>query len=161
MKNYTYKRCLFCELQQKEGETTDQFITCLRQHAVNCNFDDQEHNIRDQVIKKWVDRHLQGKYLKKGTLAVVQLQEIAQAHEAAQWQVKNMEQNSRSGLNSGGEPVSAGFVRNHKKAEKGSTLKQPGKQPCSHCGKAGSYAKDLVLSQRKEVYIMMMILLLV
>lgn len=91
----------------------------------------------------------------------MQLQEIAQAHEAAQWQVKNMEQNSRSGLNSGGEPVSAVFVRNHKKAEKGSTLKQPGKQPCSHCGKAGSYAKDPVPSQRKEVYIMMVILRLV
>lgn len=69
LKNHTYKRHLFCQLQQKEGETTDQFITCLRQHAVNCNFDDQKHNnIQNQVIKKCVDRHLnlKGKYLEKG-----------------------------------------------------------------------------------------------
>ena len=60
---------------------------------MNCNFGDQEDdNIRDQVIDKCVDRRLKGKYLEKGTLTVVQLQKIARAHEAAQWQVKNMEQ---------------------------------------------------------------------
>ena len=40
--NHTYERHLFRQLQQKEGETTDQFLTRLRQHAVNCNFGDQE-----------------------------------------------------------------------------------------------------------------------
>ena len=35
------------------------------------------------------------------------LQESARAHEAAQWQVTNMEQNSGPGLDSGGEPVGA------------------------------------------------------
>ena len=52
---------------------------------MNCNFGDQEDDsIRDQVIDKCVDRRLKGKYQEKGTLTVAQLQEIAQAHEAAQ-----------------------------------------------------------------------------
>ena len=87
--NHTYERHLSRQLQQKEGETTDQFITRLRRQAVNCNFGDQEDgNIRDQVIDECVDRRLKEKYLEKGTLTVVQLQEIARVHEEAQWQVK-------------------------------------------------------------------------
>ena len=58
---------------------------------------------------------MKGKYLEKGTLIVVQLQEIARAHEAAQCQVKNMEQNSGPGLDHGGEPVGAVSGRNPKK----------------------------------------------
>ena len=133
---------MFRQLQQKEGETTEQFITRLRQHAVNCNLGDQEDdNIRDQVIDECVDRRLKGKYLEKGTLTVVQLQEIARAHEAAQWQVKNMEQNSGPGLDSGGEPVGAVSGRNPQKTVRVSPPKQPGKQLCFRCGKAGHYAK--------------------
>ena len=89
---------------------------------MNCNFGDQEDdNIRDQVINKCVDRRLKGKYQEKGTLTVVQLQEIARAHEAAQWQVRNMEQNSGPGLDSGGEPVGAVSGRNPNKTLSGST----------------------------------------
>ena len=99
-------------------------------------------NIQDQVIDECVNRRLKVKYLEKGTLTVVQLQEIARAHKAAQWQVKNMEQNSGPGLDSGGEPVGAVSGRNPKKTVKGSTPKQPGKQLCFRCGKAGHYAKD-------------------
>ena len=73
----------------------------------------------------------------------MQLLEIARVHEAAQWQVKNMEQNSGPGLDSGGEPVGAVSGRNPKKTARGSTPKQPGKQLCFRCGKAGHYAKGL------------------
>ena len=80
---------------------------------MNCNFGDQEDdNIRDQVIDKNVDRRF---------LTVVQLQEIARAHEAAQRQVKSMEQNSGPGLDSGGEPVGAVSGRNQNKTLRGST----------------------------------------
>ena len=80
---------------------------------MNCNFGDQEDdNIRDQVIDKNVDRRF---------LTVVQLQEIARAHEAAQWQVKSMEQNFGPGLDSGGEPVGAVSGRNPNKTLRGST----------------------------------------
>ena len=83
--NHKCERHLFHQLQQKVGETTDQFIICRRQQAMNCNFGDQEDDsIRDQVIDKCVDRRLKGKYQEKGTLTVAQLQEIARAHEAAQ-----------------------------------------------------------------------------
>ena len=98
-------------------------------------------NIQDQVIDECVNRRLKVKSLEKGTLTVVQLQEIARAHEAAQCQVKNMEQNSGPGLDSGGEPVGAVSGRNPKKTARGSTPKQPGKQLCFRCGKAGHYAK--------------------
>ena len=55
---------------------------------------------------------------------------------------KNIEQNSGPGLDSGGEPVGAVSGRNPKKTVRGSTPKQPDKQLCFHCGKAGHYAKD-------------------
>ena len=76
---------------------------------------------RIRLIDKYDDRRLKGKYLEKGTLTVVQLQEIARVHEAAQWQVKNMEQNSGPGLDSGGEPVGAVSGRNPNKTLSGST----------------------------------------
>ena len=80
---------------------------------MNCNFGDQEDdNIRDQVIDRNVDRRF---------LTVVQLQEIARAHEAAQRQVKSMGQNSGPGLDSGGEPVGAVSGRNPNKTLRGST----------------------------------------
>ena len=45
---------------------------------MNCNFGDQEDdNIRDQVIDKCVDGRLKGKCLEKRILTAVQLQEIA------------------------------------------------------------------------------------
>ena len=52
-----------------------------------------------------------------------------------------MEQNTGPGLDSGGEPVGAVSGRNPKKTARGSTPKQPGKQLCFRCGKAGHYAK--------------------
>ena len=36
--NHKCERHLFHQLQQKEGETMDRFITRLRQQAVNCNW---------------------------------------------------------------------------------------------------------------------------
>ena len=48
--NEPYERHAFRSMTQQEGETVDQFIARLRKQAQNCNFNDPDVDIRDQVI---------------------------------------------------------------------------------------------------------------
>ena len=50
--NEPYERHVFRSMTQQDGETVDQFITRLRKQAQNCNFNDPNVDIRDQVIDK-------------------------------------------------------------------------------------------------------------
>ena len=69
---------MFRNLKQEEGETVDQFITRLRRQAENCNWDNADEPIRDQVIDKCRSADLRRKLLLKGThLTLEKVQEIA------------------------------------------------------------------------------------
>ena len=50
--NEPYERHIFQSLKQEEGETVDQFITRLGKQAENCNWENADEPIRDQVIDK-------------------------------------------------------------------------------------------------------------
>ena len=65
--NEPYERHVFRNLKQEEGETVDQFITRLRRQAENCNWDNADEPIRDQVIDKRRSADLRRKLLLKGT----------------------------------------------------------------------------------------------
>ena len=50
--NEPYERHVFRSMTQQDGETVDQFIARLEKQAQNCNFNDPDVDIRDQVIDK-------------------------------------------------------------------------------------------------------------
>ena len=50
--NEPNERHVFRSLKQEEGEKVDQFITRLRRQAENCNRDNADDTIPDQVIDK-------------------------------------------------------------------------------------------------------------
>ena len=62
--NEPYERHVFRNLKQEEGETVDQFISRLRRQAENCNWDNADEPIRDQVIDKCRSADLSGKEAK-------------------------------------------------------------------------------------------------
>ena len=89
--NEPYERHSFRNLKQEEGETVDQFITRLRRQAENCNWDNADEPIRDQVIDKCRSADLRRKLLSKGThLTLETVQEIARSFEAVDIQLKTM-----------------------------------------------------------------------
>ena len=49
-KNIMYEIHLFCKAQ-RQGETVDQFYTCLCQLAKTCEFTDEEHEIKIQLYR--------------------------------------------------------------------------------------------------------------
>jgi len=51
--NNAFGRLQFRAMAQMPNEALHQYITRLRQKAVICNFDNDDENIRDQVIEKY------------------------------------------------------------------------------------------------------------
>ena len=159
-KNIPFERHVFRQLKQEENESTDQYITRLRQKAVYCNFDNVDECIRDQVIDKCRSAHLCRKFLEKGgVLTLKQMQEIARASEAAQAQAKTMEASySSQGKGSSGDRIYTVKPKktqpNHRDGTRSLGAKSSGhgqghqKQrtfqdnSCWRCARSGHYAKD-------------------
>ena len=56
--NAPFERHGFRQMAQLQGETIHQFVCCLRQKAVSCEFDKVDEAIRDQLIEKFRDPEL-------------------------------------------------------------------------------------------------------
>lgn len=84
------ERHVFRNMAQLEGETVDQFLSKLRKQAQNCNFNDPDADIRDQVFDKRPSSALRRKLLGKKDLALKKVQEVARAMKAVDPHAKNM-----------------------------------------------------------------------
>ena len=81
--NATFERHFCC--------VVDQFVCRLQQKAVSCEFGDVDEAICDQLIDCCRSSNLRRKFLEKtGTVTLKNLQDIAQAMEALDMQVKSM-----------------------------------------------------------------------
>ena len=134
--NEPFERHVFRTMTQQDGETVDQFIARLRKQAQNCNFNDPDVDIRDQVIDKCRSSVLRRKLLGKENLTLTKVHEVARAMEAVDLQAKQMGEQRE-------EPLGV-----HKVVQKSSlkTPKQPDKKPnkgrCYRCGQEGHYARE-------------------
>ncbi|XP_068742404.1 uncharacterized protein [Montipora capricornis] len=103
--NVPFERHVFCQMQQTEGETIDQFVCRLHQKAISCDFANADEAIRDQIIEKCKDLRLRRKLLEKASDATLTvLQETERVHEAV-----NTQMQSRRGL----ERVNRMFQKDH------------------------------------------------
>ena len=130
-------------MTQQDGETVDQFITRLRKQAQNCNLNDPDVDIREQVIDKCRSSVLRRKLLGKENLTLTKVQDVARAMEAADLQAKQMGVQRE-------EPLSV-----HKVVQKSlsKSSKQPnkksGKRQCYRCGQEGHYGRVKCCPARK------------
>ncbi|PFX25919.1 Retrovirus-related Pol polyprotein from transposon opus [Stylophora pistillata] len=132
--NEPYERHVFRNLKQEGGETVDQFITRLRHQAENCNWDNADEPIRDQVIDKCRSDDLRRKLLLKGThLTLEKVQEIARSFEAVDIQLKTM-----TGVEDDRQQVN--------RIERGETAVQfkgrETKAKCYRCDREGHFSRD-------------------
>ncbi|XP_068756218.1 uncharacterized protein [Montipora capricornis] len=84
--NEPYERHVLRSMTQQDGETVDQFIARLRKQAQNCNFNNSDVDIRDQVIDKCRSSVLRRKLLGKENLTLTKVHEVDQAMEAVDLQ---------------------------------------------------------------------------
>ena len=94
-KNILFERNVFHQARQKQGESTEQFVTRLRKLASTCEYGDQTNDqSRDQVIATCFSSSLHKKFLTEPSLTLEKLLEIAQAMESAHHQSKEIESGS-------------------------------------------------------------------
>ena len=94
-KNIPVERSVFHQARQKQGESTEQFVTRLRKLASTCECGNQTNDqIRDQVIATCSSSSFRKKCLTEPSLTLEKLLEIAQAMESAHDQSKEIESGS-------------------------------------------------------------------
>ena len=82
-KSETVYRLAFQKRAQELSESVIQYITALKKMAVNCNFEDLEVRLKDQLIFGIKNEQLQKKLLEDRTLTFVEAVKIATAFESA------------------------------------------------------------------------------
>ena len=91
-KNTIYERYLFFSRGQESGESIDKYATALRNMADNCEFQDLKDSlIRDCIVFGVTDSHVRERLLRVPDLTLNKALEIAQAAEATQSQMKQMQ----------------------------------------------------------------------
>ena len=94
-KNIPFERSVFRTAQQQENESIDQYITRLRQLSQYCEYgNEQDNNIRDQIISSCLSSKLRKRLLTKPNLTLTQLGQIAKAMEDATHFAKTIENNN-------------------------------------------------------------------
>ncbi|XP_071501987.1 uncharacterized protein [Diadema antillarum] len=148
--NIPYERYLFKCLNQKEGETSEQFVTRLRQRAATCAFQNADESIRDQVIEKCRSPKIRARLLEKGDdLTLDQLRTIAATIELTESQTRQMTQAPQLSSQHGGIHVlsnrrqsssSSQRERMDSRRQQGAA-RRPGPE-CYRCGREEHLAKD-------------------
>ena len=123
-------------MTQQDGETVDQFIARLRKQAQNCNFNDPDVDIRDQVIDKCRSSVLRRKLLGKENLTLTKVQDVARAMEAVDLEAKQMGVQREEPLS-----VHKGVQKSPSKSSK-QPNKKSGKGRCYRCGQEGHYGQN-------------------
>lgn len=143
--NVPYERHVFRSLKQKEDETVDQFVTRLKKQSLNCDFgDDQNDQIRDQVIDMCKSSQLRRKLLQRGAdLTLEVLLDTARAMEAVDHQSKSMEASSGNvnRLWTKDAPRANSYCGNARRgAARGNSTYRPDnkfRKTCYRCGREG------------------------
>ncbi|XP_014673090.1 PREDICTED: uncharacterized protein LOC106813466 [Priapulus caudatus] len=140
--NVPFERHMFKRLLPEANEPISRYITRLRERAANCEFIDEDDQIRDHIIHTYGSTSLRRKLLQTGKqLTLAKLQEIACAYEAVETQLEEMRPNETvhrvTGKPQRDKPIKGDKDRVYRK-----TLR-PSQGVCYRCGQSGHYGKDV------------------
>ena len=91
--NHEYEKYVFRQSRQEKHENLDTFCTRLRQLSQNCDFTDNNAEIKSQIIQGCISSNLRKKALKDDNITLDDLLKAARALEIADTQSKGMEAN--------------------------------------------------------------------
>ncbi len=140
--NAAFARQTFYQLKHKAEQTVQQFVTCLRQSAKDCDFGaDKDNQIRDAVLSLCNSEYVRRKLLEEGTdLTLARTLEIAAQCERVELQMAALHVSSDSEIKETVSLVSKKGARDHKKRmqySKGGTYSD---KTCYRCGQTGNFA---------------------
>lgn len=139
--NVPYERYCFRKMTQGD-ETIDQLITRLKRQVKLCNFDNEDEQIRDQIIEKCKSHKLRTRLLEKGdTLTLKDLRTIAQTMEMSETHAQRMESGQTPNTSS-----SVNWVSFKQKPRNRSN----DKQTCYRCGNSSHFGRDLECPARDK-----------
>lgn len=101
VKNATYARHVFRNLQQRPGESVSQFATRLRKSVKDCEYGNDESNqIRDQILFQCKSDYLRRKLLEEGHgLTLEKTLDLAKNCESVERELLSMRSEETDGVN--------------------------------------------------------------
>ena len=148
-KNVIYERFRFWSRWQKEGEPFDHWVKELRLMAKDCEFQEEENMIRDQIVYHVFDKTVQGRMLRNTELKLKDACDICRAAESSQNQLTEMRRQDAA------TPVSEVETKNQVKCfqcnefghistnfPKGSQPAKENKPQCFNCSGYGYISRD-------------------
>jgi hypothetical protein len=90
-RNKRYERHLFRRCVQSEGESTNDFVTRLRELVATCEFTDEDDALFDQLVEGCLSNALRKKLLEGKERTLADALALARSREVADLQVRTME----------------------------------------------------------------------
>ena len=91
-KNREYEVYVFRKAKQENGENISAFHTRLRQLAINCEFADNDREIKTQIVQNCLSHKLRMKALQNPELTLTQLLDAGKAMEMSKSQAETIEE---------------------------------------------------------------------
>ena len=138
--NETYERYIFNSRNQKQNESIDAYVTCLRTLGKTCNFCDciKDSILRDRIVLGVQDRRLRKRLLQERNLDLKKCIDLCKSAEAANTQLKSI-------TNTGVEDVHNVTHKNKGAADRPRGEKQDrnSRRSCNFCGTHHPFKKEL------------------
>lgn len=141
--NVTFARQEFHTVTQKQGETTQQFITRLRQAARDCAFGvDMENQIRDAVMARCSSSYVRRKLLEEGhDLDLDRAIEVCELCERVEQQM-SLPQDGAAAPSKADTVNRIGPKGGNAKFKHKQQTPRKSEQRCFRCGNSGHFGKD-------------------
>lgn len=142
--NTAFARQTFYQLKQKTGQTVQQFTTCLRQAAKDCDFGaDKDNQIRDAVLSRCSSEYVCRKLLEEGpVLTLARTLEIAAQCERVELQIAALHISPETEVKKTVSLISRKGERDQKKRMQGGRSNPDSNKTCYRCRQTGHFAKD-------------------
>ena len=144
---------MFKQESQKDAETITQFVTCLRQLAVPCDFGAlRDDFIRDQVTDKCRSKSLRTKFLAEKNLTLTKALEMSSAVEASMSRCAQFNETDRAFAVGKQKFKKPSRKHDRKPQEKSSKPKSSKDGKCLRCGQKGHTGSECKCSKNIKCF---------